>query len=135
MSWRFGVASAAIALAPVAAIACSPALDGTAQATLQSDRHAVSLRTVPERIDVGKPFTVELAVCSKTPTAIERVAVDAHMPDHRHGMNYRPRMLEREAGRHTAQNLLFHMGGKWEILVDVRSGGRTERLAWPVVID
>lgn len=120
---------------PGFAFACTPALDGKAQTTLQSDRHAVAMRTLPERIAVGKPFTVEIAVCGKAQHAIEAITVDAHMPDHRHGMNYRPRMVPGLGGRHRAENLLFHMGGKWEILVDIRSGGKTDRLAWPLLVE
>lgn len=125
----------AVLVSPGVAVACTPALDGKPQATLQSEGHAVALRTVPEKIAVGKPFSVEVAVCGKSPATIERVAVDAHMPDHRHGMNYKPRMQAGEAGRHKAENLLFHMGGKWEILIDVRSGGKTDRLAWTLQVD
>lgn len=125
----------ASAIASTSALGCTPSLEGKAQASLKSERHAVAVRTVPERIIVGKPFRVELAVCSRSASAIERVDVDAHMPDHRHGMNYKPKMHAGEVGRHAADNLLFHMGGKWEILVDVRSGGKTDRLAWTLQVD
>lgn len=117
------------------ALACTPALDGTAQAVLQSPRYAVALRTAPEKIPVGKPFRVELAVCAKDGAPLERLDIDAQMPDHRHGMNYKPKLTSAGPGRYSAESLLFHMGGRWEIVVDVRGAGKTDRLAWTVRVE
>lgn len=88
---------------------------------MQGARHAVAYRTIPARPAVGEHFVVEIAVCPPS----ERLAADAHMPAHRHGMNYRPALQPLGAGRFRAEGWLFHMPGRWEFFFDV--GG--ERLA------
>jgi hypothetical protein len=47
------------------------------------------------------------------------------MPEHRHGMNYKPGIRPVGAGRFRAEGLMFHMPGRWEFVFDL--GG--ERLA------
>jgi hypothetical protein len=50
------------------------------------------------------------------------------MPEHRHGMNYRPTVTAVAPGRYRVEGLLFHMPGRWDLLFDVDSGAGTERL-------
>ena len=89
----------------------------------------MAYRTQPRRIEVGQHFTVELAVCPRGETPPpESVRVDAYMPEHRHGMNYRAAVVEEGAGRYRADGLLFHMPGRWEFIFEVRAAGRTDRL-------
>ena len=61
--------------------------------------------------------------------------VDAQMPEHRHGMNYRPRVFAEDDGLYVAEGLLFHMPGRWQLLFDVERGGRTERLATDIELE
>ena len=90
-------------------------------------------RTVPPRIEIGKHFAVDAIVCTKAaPSALR---VDAQMPAHRHGMNYRARVAPQGDGRYRAEGLLFHMPGKWQFLFDLERPGRTERLTADVVIE
>jgi hypothetical protein len=76
---------------------------------------------LPARVVVGEPFSVEVAVC---PAAGGLVA-NAHMPEHRHGMNYKPAVKALGSGRFRTEGWLFHMPGRWEFLFDVDG----ERLA------
>jgi hypothetical protein len=118
------LALAALAAAPAAAQCDAPGRK------VESDRLIVVYRTVPEKVAVGKHFAVEARVCAKgagaAPTALR---VDADMPAHRHGMNYRAQVSAKGDGRYVAEGLLFHMPGHWRIVFDVDAGGRTERLA------
>jgi len=99
---------------------------------VESERMAISYRTVPAKIAVGQPFVLELAACPKTGTAVaERVKLDAHMPEHRHGMNYRTKVVSKGAGRFHSEGWLFHMPGRWEFLFDIGS----ERLTHSVRIE
>ena len=79
---------------------------------------------------VGKPFAVDLIVCPREAGArIEEVRVDGHMPEHRHGMNYKASVkAQGEPGRYRAEGLMFHMPGNWEFLFDVRDAKGMERL-------
>ena len=99
---------------------------------VESARIALSYRTIPAQIAVGQPFVLEFAACPKRGAAIaERVKLDARMPEHRHGMNYRTRVTSLGAGRFHSEGWLFHMPGRWEFLFDVGS----ERLIHSVRVE
>jgi len=122
------------ALSIAAAHACSPALAGGK--LVESGRYSVGFRTHPEKIAVGKHFSVELMVCPKGGAKLaEHLRVDAHMPDHKHGMNYKAEVSPVSEGRYRANGLMFHMPGRWEFIFDVRAGGKTDRLTQSVVLE
>lgn len=73
-------------------------------------------------IAVGEPFEIEVRAC---PGTADLVAVDATMPAHRHGMNYRPSIATLGPGRWRVHGLLWHMRGSWELALELRvTGGR-----------
>jgi hypothetical protein len=117
-----------LALLAPAAQACE--LPGGPSETLQSSRYTLVYRAAPE-LRVGEHFALELAVCP----APEAVGIDAWMPAHRHGMNYRPSITALGGGRYLAEGLLFHMPGRWEFLFELRGSGGTERFAHAVRIE
>jgi hypothetical protein len=89
-------------------------------ARVESERLAISYWTIPAKIEVGQPFVLELAACSKGGAPVsERVKLDAHMPVHRHGMNYRTKVVQLAPGRFHSEGWLFHMPGEWEFLFDL----------------
>jgi hypothetical protein len=99
----------------------------------ESARYVVAYRTQPTPIVVSQHFGLDLVVCPKAgATAPASVRVDAHMPAHRHGMNYRAQVTPRGPGRYEATGLLFHMPGRWEFLFDVVFAQGVERVAAPV---
>jgi hypothetical protein len=116
-----------VLLAP-AAQACE--LPGGTAEKLQSAAHTILYRAAPA-LRVGEHFALELAVCP----APDALRVDAWMPDHRHGMNYRPALTALGGGRYRAEGLLFHMPGRWEFLFELRGGGATERFAHAVRVE
>ena len=115
---------AALLVAPAAA--CP--LAGT---PLQSGAVQAAWRVVGPPIVVGRHFVVEVQVC---PADATLTRVDATMPEHRHGMNYRPSLQPLGGGRWRAEGLMFHMAGRWELRLDVDAGGRTERLRESVML-
>lgn len=90
----------------------------------------VHWRALPA-ITVGKPFALDITVC---PAAAELQRVDATMPDHRHGMNYRPSLTPQGPGRWRAEGLLWHMSGRWELRLDVKHAGQDLRLRQSVTL-
>jgi cytochrome c peroxidase len=113
----------AAALVCKSAAACVPALEGT---RLESARYALAYRASPE---IGKFFALEVAVCAKPGNpAPESVKVDAHMPEHRHGMNYAPTLEPLGPNRWRAEGLMLHMPGKWQFVFEIRAGGASDRL-------
>ena len=128
----------AIALAAVAssaACACVPDLPGGGR-TLEAGRYTLMYRAVPAKIPMGQHFSLEMAVCANAGApAPESVGVDAQMPEHRHGMNYKASIKRESASRYRADGLMFHMPGRWEIIFELRAAGRTDRVTQSEVIE
>jgi hypothetical protein len=117
-----------VLLAAAPALAAGQACDAPG-ARIESDRMVVIYRTVPAKIAVGQHFAVEARVCAKDAGAAPAgLRVDAAMPEHRHGMNYKTKVTAKGDGRYLAEGLLFHMPGRWQLLFDVDGAGRAERL-------
>lgn len=111
----------AVAL-PVAACPPGPADGRTIVGEgVQAAWRVVDAATIP----AAQPFALIVRVC---PADAVLVAVDATMPAHRHGMNYRPSLLPLGDGRWRAEGLLFHMSGAWELRLDLRHAGRMQAL-------
>ena len=55
------------------------------------------------------------------------IKVDADMPSHGHGMNTEPEIKQLSDGKYEVTGLLFHMGGHWELYVDVVEDGLPDR--------
>jgi hypothetical protein len=103
---------------PVAACPLpAPALQqGSVQATWKVDGAPIV---------VGRHFAINVQVC---PANAVLARADATMPEHRHGMNYRPSVKRLGDGRWRVEGLMFHMPGRWELRLDVQAGGATEQL-------
>jgi hypothetical protein len=85
---------------------------------------AVAFVPDPAPWAVSRHFGLRGVLCG--PARLLRV--DADMPAHRHGMNYRPTLQWQEAGRFTAQGLMLHMPGRWRIRFEVETQGRRQWL-------
>ena len=99
-----------------------------------SEHYLLAFRPDPLHIEVGEPFALVLNVCTKRGDPAELLAVDANMPEHRHGMNYRTSIVSKGDGRFRAEGMLFHMAGRWEITFDVRAGEESERLTHDIIL-
>jgi hypothetical protein len=99
---------------------------------VDSPRYSLSYRTQPARITVGEHFALDFSICGKggrpPPSA---VVVDAWMPAHKHGMNYKAEVKPHGGGRFYATGLMFHMPGLWQFLFDVDG----ERIAENIPIE
>jgi hypothetical protein len=125
--------AAALAVGSAAADPCVAPAGFTPAGRVESRDAVLLYRTDPPRIEVGKHFAVDMVVCSQpVPSGLR---VDAQMPAHRHGMNYRARVAPQGDGRYRAEGLLFHMPGKWQFVFDLERPSRTERLTADVVVE
>ena len=118
----------AAAALPGAVIACEVTLEPD---TLHAEDQAyeLALETIPAPIAVSKPFAVKLQICRKEGTAYTgRVDVDAVMPAHRHGMNYKPALETGSDGVITGSGFVFHMPGRWQFQVRLSEGDQISRL-------
>ena len=131
---RFVAALLAVVLASPAFADCPLDLGRGTGWVVFSNHYMLAFRSDPLRIETGEPFALVLNVCTKNGKPAELVAVDAQMPEHRHGMNYRPSIVAGENGRYRAEGLVFHMPGRWELTFDVRAGEETERLTHDIIL-
>lgn len=117
---RLAAAVLVLLLAPAAALACAGdfvVADGPLK---------LAVTPQPAPVPLNRPFALDLRVCDGT---VDGLAVDAHMPAHRHGMNYRTTVTRTAADTWRAEGLLFHMPGEWEIVFDARlADGGSRRL-------
>ena len=133
--------SAALAAALTVSVAALPALAapcpkdelGASATRIEQDGVAVAYRTIPAKIEVGKPFRIEVVAChgKEAPT---RIGVDAGMPMHGHGMNYKPSEKVVTPSHSEFDGLLFHMPGSWTITFDVFEGTAKKRIEQKVMI-
>jgi len=114
---------------------CGESLGAKVQ-RLSDARYQLVFKTTPSPIPVGQHFRLDFALCPiASAAAAGEVRVDAHMPEHRHGMNYRPSVRSLGAGLYRAEGLMFHMPGRWELVFDVRSSDGATRLAQNLLIE
>jgi hypothetical protein len=100
-----------LALLAGPAVACS-----LPRPALQAGEIQLAWHVDGSSIGVGQMFALQAQVC---PPSARLERVDATMPEHQHGMNYRPRLVDLGSGRWRAEGLMFHMAGRWELRFDV----------------
>lgn len=107
---------------------CGADLPAALRVIVADPAHAagVAVAFVPDPAPwaVSRHFGLRGVLCG--PARLLRV--DADMPAHRHGMNYRPTLQWQEGGRFTAQGLMLHMPGRWRIRFEVETQGRRQWL-------
>ena len=129
---RFARSFAFAATLPFAAIAyaqaCGEGLGG-GKRIVENGHYIVAYATTPAAIEINRHFVVDFVVCPRGGArSPQSVRIDASMPEHRHGMNYRPGVTVLRPGTYRAEGLLFHMPGRWDLTFDVVAGNATERL-------
>ena len=111
------------------ALACGEAL-GTDVRRIDAAQFQLAYRLLPDPAHVGKHFVIDVVLCPKANTTLPaELRVDATMPEHKHGMNYRPSITSLGAGRYRAEGLMFHMPGRWELVFELRGSGAPLRLS------
>jgi len=129
-------ASRARPIVQATADSCAALRQGGVQGErLESAAAVVVYRLRPAPIRVGQPFAVDLTACAKSPGGeLRELRVDAQMPEHRHGMNYAPKIAATGDGRYSAEGLVFHMPGRWQLIFEARVDGSGERLTTDLVL-
>lgn len=144
---RQAVLAGALALwaaASVAAPACGSDLSGAGRQQLDNQVVRVVFKPSVWPVPVGQHFGLKVAVC--TPGGLPqraRLRVDADMPVHRHGMNYRTTVKSLGTGQFAVEGLMFHMPGRWRFIFDIDleqadgAGGRAQaqRLTHEIDLD
>ncbi|MFT3818547.1 MAG: hypothetical protein QM750_13065 [Rubrivivax sp.] len=89
---------------------CGRALDARHRQQISAGAQQLAWAPQPGPLRAGRMFAVEVVLC---PAGATLGKVDAEMPAHRHGMNYRPTIRALGDGRFRAEGLLLHMPGRW----------------------
>lgn len=96
----------------------------------QSSTVALKLPAIPVRI--GEPFAIDILVCTEQQPVVGNLKLDATMPAHKHGMNYRPEVQKVADKIFRGTGMFFHMPGQWQITIDLLSGDKALRFALKV---
>ena len=89
-------------------------------------------RIEPSPLRVAQHFSMQFRTCrGEQSLKPDSFKVDALMPKHGHGMNYKADIDIQRDGMVEATGMLFHMPGQWQIKVDLSYDG----LARQVKID
>jgi hypothetical protein len=126
---RIAVAGASLALAATPGVhaACGDAL-GPGARIATAPGYTVAYRADPAPIPLARHFGLDVIVCPNAGVAAPAgLEVDAVMPAHKHGMNYRPQVAAAGPGRYRVEGLLFHMSGEWELRFDLDGPKGRER--------
>jgi hypothetical protein len=119
---------------------CATCIDGKSNLKLSASNADYMVGFTPSTmpVPVGKHFSVIFEVCAKPGVALPTsVKVDADMPAHRHGMNYKPKVTQ-TADAFLAEGLMFHMSGKWRVTFEFGqkdSAIAVTRLSQEVIVD
>lgn len=85
----------------------------------------------PAPIPLNAPFALDIQICDARMAELPRlIQVDAQMPAHRHGMNYKPKLVKHDWGVYRAEGLLLHMPGEWEFTFEFAGTDKPERLSF-----
>ncbi len=108
------------------------AAPGVFERTTQTGKYAVTLRFVPPTPSIGELFAVEATVVDRVagvPLENGKLALDARMPQHNHGMETDPVDLPgvcdaagactHPGGAYRTEGFKLHMGGAWTVTIDV----------------
>ena len=112
-----------------AAAACGDTLPAAARMRTEEGGTALAFVPRPALLAIGRHFSLDVVVCAAEGAPQRALArVDADMPAHRHGMNYRTRVDALPGGVYRAHGLMFHMPGTWRVIFDLPLEGRTLRV-------
>jgi hypothetical protein len=98
---------------------CPPAGQGFER--LADANADIAYRWDPAVLKVGQFFSADVVACRPN-AGVTRISLDATMPAHGHGMNYRPKAAEVGPGHYRFTGLMLHMPGRWQILIDLYDG-------------
>ena len=124
-------AAFAVAVATGPVEACDRPAGWTGGEEVAGNSWTVWWQPLPAAVRIGAHFSIRFHLCGPP---VRRVKVRGWMPDHRHGMNYRPAVsLKGRAG--TAEGLLFHMPGRWQLILEIAGAAGREKLTAEMVLE
>ncbi|MEO1161077.1 MAG: FixH family protein [Pseudomonadota bacterium] len=121
-----------MAVSTGAASACSIPDGWTVMQNAREQPGQIALKLPSVPVGVGQRFSIDILVCAGGQAAAGEIRLDATMPAHKHGMNYRPEVKPVEGNTYRGSGMFFHMPGKWQISVDLVTGSESRRFVLEV---
>lgn len=113
---------------------CAARLGEPAARVVRADGASIAWRPRPAPVPLNAPFSIDWVACTPGAAAATAVRVDAWMPAHRHGMNYRPTVTGAPGGPMRADGLILHMPGRWQLVFELQLDGRLLRVVDELVL-
>ena len=107
---------------------CAPA-KGTKMHSGESSIWDMRIHFSPEQVPLNTPFQAIISICSQTETMPNKLAINAIMPAHKHGMNYKPTITRVDDRTYQINNLVFHMPGIWRLEVTAYTNATPHRFS------
>ena len=111
----------------------------TRRATTLEGRFVVWWVPEPDPIPFNQPFKLHvwaaLAATPDVPLTDATLEISATMPEHGHGMNRVPRVTAQPDGSHIVEGMLFHMRGRWDLIVNVHGAGTYGQAILPILLE
>lgn len=131
-------------LAATANASCPP--DGTDHVVLHKNGLLLayglmlpSAAAKPVRIPMARHFALDVQLCAgqdaRDVSGALLLKADASMPEHKHGMNYRPVVSPLGGGQFRVEGMMFHMAGHWQLVFEVKSDSGVTRFLHDVQIE
>jgi hypothetical protein len=123
--WRENRAVAIVTLL----LLCAPITDASADEWVTSRGvYTVSFESSLEPIEINQIHSWILHITSNgKPVTGASLTVTGGMPAHDHGMPTRPRVTaELGNGEYRLEGMRFHMGGDWEVSIEIKANGKTD---------
>jgi hypothetical protein len=123
--WRENRAVAIVTLL----LLCAPITDASADEWVTSRGvYTVSFESSLEPIEINQIHSWILHITSNgKPVTGASLTVTGGMPAHDHGMPTRPRVTaELGNGEYRLEGIRFHMGGDWEVSIEIKANGKTD---------
>ncbi len=121
--------------------ACGDALPAPGRAVIAADGLQLASAPTVWPLPAGEPVVLEIELCDDTGGTVTAgtlpalLQVDADMPAHRHGLNYRVALRQTGPARYRAEGLVLHMPGRWRLLFDIGPAQTPRRLVRVVDVD
>ena len=113
---------AVLATAPAWA-GCGDSLPAAHRLRAEADGLQIAFAPRPAPLPLGQHFALDIVLCPAAGQLMPAsLVVDADMPAHRHGMNYRASVTALGGGRFRAEGLMFHMAGSWRFVFELPAG-------------
>ena len=112
-----------------------PTPDPASARTTRLDRYRISYASTLQPIEINRihAWVARVMDAEGNPVEGATISITGGMPGHDHGLPTAPRATAYLGeGRYLIEGMKFHMGGAWEVVLNVKSGAGDDALSIPL---